>query len=408
MVSIHSFAASGSDTNAVLGYIGHQIAKSGAEAHFIFAFYGYEHDGAKILASLNNRFPQAAIVGGTSCRGFMTDAQLWGKSSIGLLLIDDAEGQYGVSAVSFTDDPAADAQAALNDALKHAACPGELPSLIWIYQAPGHEEETIDGLRRVVGDRCPIVGGSSADDDQSGHWQQIGPEGVFQNGIAVAVLFPSGGIGTAFQGGFEPAGPSGIVTRIGFDDGGQNGIVTKGRGREIVEIDGRPAAQVYDEWVGNILGEKILLGGNVLKETTMHPLAVEAGDIKGVPHYLLIHPKTVAPDGTMSTFAAVEEGARIHCMRGNRKRLAGRAAHVAAEAVAQLPGGTDSLAGGLVVYCAGCQMAVGDKMSDVAREVTDNFTQHPFLGCFTFGEQGCISDRNVHGNLMISAVAFGT
>ena len=66
-----------------------------------------------------------------------------------------------------------------------------------------------------------------------------------------------------------------------------------------------------------------------------------------------------------------------------------------------------ALAGGLVVYCAGCQMAVGDKMSDVAREVADNFKQRPFLGCFTFGEQGCISDRNVHGNLMISAVAFG-
>jgi hypothetical protein len=31
----------------------------------------------------------------------------------------------------------------------------------------------------------------------------------------------------------------------------------------------------------------------------------------------------------------------------------------------------------------------------------------PFIGCFTFGEQGLVLDRNAHGNLMISAIAFG-
>ncbi len=33
--------------------------------------------------------------------------------------------------------------------------------------------------------------------------------------------------------------------------------------------------------------------------------------------------------------------------------------------------------------------------------------QAPFIGCFTFGEQGRLIDRDLHGNLMISAVAFG-
>ena len=394
MVSIRSFAAAGSDTVAVLDEIEREITKRRAGVHFAFAFFGCGHDGTKIHAFLRNLFPGTAFLGGTSCSGVMTDARLWDKNSIGLLLIDDAEGQYGVSAAAFTDDPAATARAALHAALKHASRPGELPALIWVYQAPGHEEETMDGLRSVVGDRCPIIGGSSADDAVISLWHQIGPEGLFENGIAVAVLFPSGGIGTAFQGGYEPAGPSGIVT--------------KGRGREIVEIDGKPAARVYDEWSNGILGDKIERGGNVLKETTMHPLAVETGDIRGVPQYLLIHPNAVTPDGALTTFAAIEEGTHVYSMRGNRKRLMERAGHVAAQAVAQLPGGPDWLAGGLMVYCAACQMAVGDQMRDVAHEVADNFRQRPFLGCFTFGEQGCICEHNAHGNLMISAVAFGT
>ena len=408
MVSMHSFAAAGRDTAAVLDELDRQILESNTTAHFVFAFFGCTHDGAKILDFLKSRFPGSAIVGGTSHSGFMSDGKLWEAVSIGIMTIEDADGQYGVSVSEIGEDAAATAESTLNAALKHASCPGELPALLFVYQAPGHEEEAIDGLRRVIGDRCPIVGGSSADEAQTGLWQQIGPEGAFKNGIAVAALFPSGSIGTTFQGGFEPAGPSGIVTRIGYDDGGQSGIVTKSRGREIVEIDGRPAAHVYNEWIGNALGVKSESGGNIFEETSMHPLGIVVGDIKGVPNFRLIHPKEVEADGTVNTFAAIEQGARIHFMRGNTQRLADRAGRVAAQAAAQLTGGVQSLAGGLMIYCTGCRMAVGEKMPQVARDVAESFLNRPLLTCFTYGEVGLISERNAHGNMMISAVAFGT
>ena len=94
-------------------------------------------------------------------------------------------------------------------------------------------------------------------------------------------------------------------------------------------------------------------------------------------------------------------------MQGYRGRLVERAGRVAREAAARLPDGASSLAGGIVVYCAGCMLAVDDRMPEVSRQVTESFAGAPYLGCFTFGEQGCQVDRNVHGNLMISAVAFG-
>jgi hypothetical protein len=258
----------------------------------------------------------------------------------------------------------------------------------------------------VVGNRCPIVGGSAADNTVAGQWRQLGPDGVLADGVVVGALFPSGGIGYAYQGGYEPAGPSGLVTRVAFDKNGESGIATKTRGRQIVAIDGAPAAQVYDQWIGNRLGEK-LAGGNILLDTTMHPLAVDAGTVGGVPHYLLIHPEAVAADGAISTFAAVEEGTRVYSMRGDKQRLIERAGRVAAQAIERLPGGADSLAGGLMVYCAGCMLAVDDQMPRVAREVATAMADTPFVGCFTFGEQGFLADRNMHGNLMISAVAFG-
>ena len=222
----------------------------------------------------------------------------------------------------------------------------------------------------------------------------------------MAALFPSGGMGYAFQGGYEPAGPSGVVTRVRFDPADDNGMIS-GSGREIISIDGAPAAETYNRWIGNILDQKIASGGNILLETTMWPLAVDAGAVEGVPHYLLVHPEAVGTDGSLKTFAAIEEGTRIYSMRGDKQRLVERAGRVANEAASRLPGGAGSLAGGLVVYCAGCMLAVGDAMPNVTKEVAESFSGLPFIGCFTFGEQGLIVDRNVHGNLMISAIAFG-
>jgi hypothetical protein len=406
MVSVVSVASAGEQTPAVLKDLDAQIRARGADAAFVYAFYGCDHDDDAIYAFLRSRFPAAAILGGTSCAGVMNQDKLWGAGSIGLLLIDDAEGDYGVGAAELDGDAAATAEATLHAALADAGCPGELPELIWVYQAPGHEEQVIEGLRRIVGDRCPIIGGSSADNTVEGKWRQLGPNGILTNGLVVAALFPSGGMGYAFQGGYEPAGPSGVVTRVGFDPADDNGMMN-GSGREIVSIDDAPAAATYNRWIGNILDHKIASGGNILLETTMWPLAVSAGTFEGVPHYLLVHPEAIGSGGSLKTFAAIEEGTRIYSMRGDKEQLVERAGHVANAAAARLPGGAGSLAGGLIVYCAGCMLAVGEAMPNVTQKVAESFSGLPFLGCFTFGEQGLIVDRNVHGNLMISAIAFG-
>jgi hypothetical protein len=139
----------------------------------------------------------------------------------------------------------------------------------------------------------------------------------------------------------------------------------------------------------------------------MCPLAVDAGEIDGIQHYLLVHPDAVLPGGGLTTFATIEEGTRVYCMRGDRERLIERAGRVVRDAAENLPDGPSSLAGGLLVYCAGCMLAVGEEMPRVAEAVCDSFGGKPFLGCFTFGEQGALVNRNVHGNLMISAIAFG-
>ncbi len=404
-MKISTYAADAADTRQTLSRIGELMPARLDDARMVFAFYGCSNDDAQIAAFLDERAPRAALIGGTSSGGLMTEKGVFGPNGVGFLVIEDADGDYGAAAARLGGDPEAAAMQALRAALESCDCVGQLPDLIWVYQSPGHEEAVMQGLRRIVGDRCPIVGGSSADDAVAGQWRQFGPDGAMEDSLVVAVLFPSVNLGVAFQGGYEPAGPNGAVTRLGFHPAGGAGVVTSAGSREILQIDGEPAAEVYDRWTDHAISGRLDDGRSILQETTMFPLATEAGKVDGVTHYLLIHPESVTPGHGLKTFRDIEPGARIYAMRGDRERLIERAGRVATQARTALAGAP--ISGSLVVYCGGCKLAVDEEIGRVAQSVNDALDGAPFIGCFTFGEQGYLIDRSVHGNLMISAIAFG-
>jgi hypothetical protein len=391
MTRLQVHAANCSDTGTALALLDAELAGADIRPRMVFAFYGCEHDDWMLHRYLSGRFPDAPHLGGSSFGGIMTHRGVMDASSIGVLLIEDS-GDFGVASARLDSDAAHTAERLLLQALANCGCSGELPELIWIYQPPGYEEAVIEGLRRVVGDRCPIVGGSSADNDVSGRWRQLGPDGPMSDGLIVGVLSPSSRIGCAFQGGYEPAGPSGVITAV--------------NGREILSIDGKPAAGVYNQWIGGRIDAQLPHGGSILAGTTMFPLATDGGRVDGVSHYLLIHPEMATSTGTLRTFRNTESGARVYAMKGDRGRLVDRAGRVAGQAVRMLPPSHAAAAGALVVYCGGCRMAIGEDIHKVSAAVAGQLGDAPFIGCFTFGEQGRLLDRNVHGNLMISAVVF--
>ena len=66
------------------------------------------------------------------------------------------------------------------------------------------------------------------------------------------------------------------------------------------------------------------------------------------------------------------------------------------------------VAGCLVVYCAGCALAIGDAgLEQVCRSFAGALEQ-PFLGMFTYGELSRTrAGANQHANLMYAVLAFG-
>jgi hypothetical protein len=143
---------------------------------------------------------------------------------------------------------------------------------------------------------------------------------------------------------------------------------------------------------------------SILAAATLWPLGRVTRHVAGVPFHLLAHPAVANPDGSIDLFADVAVGDRLWQMQGSADSLVARAGRVAQQARDDAGG---HVTGALVVYCGGCMLAVRDRMDSVRDGINAALGDVPWLGVFTFGEQGVPSGgKSKHGNLMISCTVF--
>lgn len=354
------------------------------------------HNAAIARSAIASKFgPSVSIHGGTSCLGVMTGdgAKIEHGCGAGLAAFEDQDGDFGTGIADIGDDPFAAAAKATRAALSQADREGEAPELIWLTAAPGAEEAVLSGVESIVGKDCRIVGGSAADNSISGDWFVFDGAEQHGNGVVVSVMFPSGSCASAYQSGYAPTKTSGIATKTD--------------GRRVYEIDGVPARQVYADWTnGAVCPSTPAEPEAILAASTFSPMGRPRAEVADVPFFLLAHPATAYPDDSLEFFADIKEGEELHLMSGGVESLTSRAGRVAAQAAEQAEG---AVAGALVIYCGGCMLAVQEHMDDVASGIDKALRGAPFLGVFTFGEQGPVLNRdNRHGNLMISCVTFGS
>ncbi|MEM2619576.1 MAG: FIST N-terminal domain-containing protein, partial [Candidatus Hadarchaeales archaeon] len=283
---------------------------------------------------------------------------------------------------------------AILEALRDAGRENELPQLILITGSPGVEEEVLRGIDSVTGGKIPVMGGSSADDEIKGEWRQFVNDRVYSRGVSVVAVFTDLKIALGYEAGYERVERAGVVTRAA--------------GRVIYEIENQPAAEVYNAWTGGIISQKLQTGGTVLRETTFWPLAKRRSS-NGKEYLISIHPLSVdASDHSLSVFANVESGETLQLMYGSWQILLNRCYSTPAKALQEFSLSPGDGVFALYTYCAGTMLAIPEehrvKMPLLLRASLGNI---PFIGTFTFGEQGYLEGvGNVHGNLVNSIVVF--
>ena len=400
-IAAHGWSVKDDESQAAKEAVSMMKAKLGRSPDFVFLFSSIGYDEEKLLQEIRHLLPETKIYGGTSFLGVMTNDgfHVGERASLAIMGISSPDIVWGVGSASLDKlSPEEAGKTAVLAAIENAGKErNERPTIIFVTPAPGKEERILDGIMEVVGKDVPIFGGSSGDNELIGKWRQFVNEKVYANGLALAVAYTDLKVGYFYEAGYP-------VT-------GQRGTITRGKGRIIYEIDGRPAAKVYNEWAGGAIEEQLRNPGlvaAVVHEATFYPMARVLRIPGREPFYLTIHVFYVRPDHSLEVFANVEEGDEIVLLHGGWDILLDRFRTTPIKALAEFDIEKGEALFALYTYCAGTIVVIPEakrpKMSLLVEGVIGDV---PLIGTFTFGEQGFVPGiGNHHGSLINSIVLF--
>lgn len=360
-----------------------------------------------IVDSLKTLLPDTPIHGLTSSGAVLTTSGSLAKGFGVLLLSSDEPGTF---ATAYDKQDGTKAVAALKDKMLQ-------PQAIFMSATPGAEEAIVETLASEFPD-VPVFGGTAADDDLSGQWKVLSSDDFSGTGVSLV------GIGEGVKFGASMEGPYTVPTK-------DFAVATKTDGRRVYEIDGKPAADYFAEKIDDVK-DQVENGGLVLPQTAQTPIGIRQplkGLVKQIESKIPLLKRLVDADKDyeyitahlaafgggdekyVDFFVPIPEGSQLVMMDSGDGPSTGygQAMEDALEH-AQFNLGEDTKPkAGLMVFCGGMAIAVGDQLDSGIATVAPQLEGVPVMGMACFGEQGQLplSGKNVQRNLSTGFVLFG-
>lgn len=370
-------------------------------------FYTPHHDPHLVAEAARRSGPPSrrnlgltTHVGILSSEGYF-DAQ---TGVVGVLTTRLTGVQFGLGIASFDEGtPAESAKLAYRRAIADAnKSKTDRPAMIVMFGTMTTEETLLAALAQEAGADVPLIGGTAAGlaSMMERKTKEVASSmfldgQVVGKGVAVTVYYAPRPFAWAYSGGFTRGS-------------GKGGVITDADGRLLRKIDGRPAVNVYDEWLGGRLNEAKKAGKNVQNFLALYPL-VQTITKNGVSHNQVIRAwpsnKPEAP-GSLTTGANVSSGEVIYTSEGSENILVNRFASLPRQA--KKNANDMAASAGLFIYCAGALQTIPrEHRGNIAALVAESMGDMPWIGVFTWGEQGSIPGIGYqHGNLMASTLLF--
>jgi hypothetical protein len=234
--------------------------------------------------------------------------------------------------------------------------------------------ELVAGITVAIGPHIPLTGGLAGDGSQFEE-TLVGADCAPRSRMVAGIGF----YGSAIRIGHGSAG--------GWDVFGPWRTVTRSQGNVLFELDGEPALDLYQRYLGD---EAAGLPGAGL----LFPLQIQNPD--HADHRIVRTILAVDHDTRSLTFAGdVPEGWSAQLMRGNLDHLASGAADAARQATEGVADGQDTNGVALLVSCIGRRLLMGQRVSEEIEAAGAVLgTQFARLGFYSYGE---ISPHAVSG-----------
>ena len=273
----------------------------------------------------------------------------------------------------------------------------------------GKESEILSGVASVIGKDVPVIGGNAKDFGPKfkDNWKQFTDTKTYDTGLMLVTLYAPR-VGWGFEATFK------------LTD--KQGTVTKSDGFRITQIDGKPALDVYDNWVNGEFYKKLNAGDFNSQEekvdftlvkgfTLLNPIAKivtgpnnQTGQFATSP----IPDEQDVKNKSITVYAQVNTGDKISLYSGTWQVAMNRVETIPTDALfrANLKKGQGAFA--VMAFCNGLKTVLPKEEFEKVPAITNDTLGVPFLGAVTAGEQGPIPGiGNVNANIVESIVIAG-
>jgi hypothetical protein len=224
----------------------------------------------------------------------------------------------------------------------------------------------VSGLKDILGEACPISGGMTGDACQYSR-ALVGADGAPTSNLAAAIGFYGSALRVSYGRG------------CGWDAFGPRRRITRSDGNVLYELDGKPAFELYERY----LGDEVVNGvpaGVLFPLLLSHPERPERSFVRAA---LGLDQSAAA----MTLAGNVPEGWMARLMRGSLDRLALAAAKSAREACDGLPAVVDGDRLALMVSCTGRMLLMGQRTIEEIDFATQEIPHDVrCVGFYSYGE----------------------
>lgn len=339
-----------------------------------FVFTTEKYDQKLILNSVLSEVGESRLIGASGA-GIITPDGVF-ENGVNVMVLSGRSIEAVTASVEFGPEAPRETGTLLGQRLLSYTTASSGMVFVFPDGLAGNIALMLRGLYEVMGPDFQYAGGGTGDNLQFLKTYQFTENGV-ANGSVVAALVTGVSFGTGVRHGWEPVGSPLVIT--------------KAEGRLLLELDDRPAFDVYSE----------RLGGVPLSEFAEYGMRHPLGISDALGSYIIRDPIRAFPDGTLEIVTEVPPKAVAYLMSGRKEALA-KAARDAFQAALD---GAGEPRFALLFDCVSRFLLVKGEVDDVGigREVLGPST--PIVGLLTFGEVGTYNDVPLfHNKTMVAAV----
>ena len=259
-------------------------------------------------------------------------------------------------------------------------------------------EALVAAVRKGAGARAQLAGGLTGDEFTMDRSKVFFGDELRDDCVVLTGLFTKTPVGIAARHGWSAMGPLRTVTRA--------------EGVDLVEIDGRPALDVWLEDARNAGGEPPADRKDIALYLAIHygigiadASASRIAIVEDVRELVARAALGIREDGAMRLTASIAEGSRVRIIHATREDLLKASSEAAASALSRAGG---RIAGALVFSCSGRLAALGDAFPREPAEIRRRLGA-PIGGACVFGEIARnVRDTDAFFNTTAVVVAFAS